>query len=108
MALANGQSFHLAALLWRRGKLVRIGINGRVNRSFKRYYGSGSTCSESHAEMDALLYAEPGDYLEVIRWSAKGERTMAKPCRFCQAWIKRIPLSRVRYTNAKGEWEYLP
>lgn len=106
MAFNNGNSFHLAALLWRDNKLVRIGINGRSGNRFRRYYRDGSVAFCSHAETDAMLRAEPGDLLEVIRWNARGQRAMAKPCRYCQKLIRRLGV-RVRYTNYQGKWEYL-
>lgn len=105
MAMNNGHIFHLAALLWRRGKLIRIGVNSsRSHSSQLRHYDSHSDNSR-HAENDALAYAKPGDYLEVIRWRADGSIACAKPCRHCEIRIKRLGV-RVRYTNYLGEWEY--
>lgn len=106
MALNNGHQFHLAALLWRRGKLIRIGINSdRSNPSFTRFYEDG-TSSCTHAEMDALEVARPGDYLEVIRWKKNGKIAMAKPCEYCQLRIRRLDIN-VRYTDEHGKWARL-
>lgn len=108
MALNNDDPFHLAALLWRRGKLIRIGINGREGKVFQRFYSKGTDGQRAycaHAEMDALLHAKPGDRLEVIRWLKDGTVANAKPCRFCMSWIRRSQISSVRYTNYLGQWE---
>lgn len=106
MAMNNGQEFHLAAILWRKGKLIRIGINStKTDPSFQRYYSNGhSTCA--HAEMDALQVAKSGDYLEVMRWNPYGEVMNAKPCGFCQLRIKRFGVN-TRFTNKEGKWTSL-
>lgn len=107
MALSNGQDFHLAALLWRDNKLIRIGINGiRSSPSFRRYYSDGDIAECSHAEMDALQFYKYGDRLEVLRWTKNGNLAMAKPCRYCMKRIKHLDV-KVRYTNSKGNWETL-
>lgn len=105
MAMNNQCSFHLAALLWRRGKLIRIGINSRKkNPSFSRYYPDGDHALEAHAEMDALLVARPGDYLEVMRWRKDGVLALAKPCKHCMLRIRRLEIN-VRYTDSNGIWQ---
>ena len=111
MALANGEDFHLAALLWRRGRLVRIGINGRESKLFQRFYSGKSQELQqraycAHAEMQALLVAQEGDYLEVLRWTKDGKLAHSKPCRFCKKWIKRTKV-QARFINQMGEWEKL-
>lgn len=112
MAMNNDQPFHLAALLWRgKNKLIRIGINSaRGRREWVRFYSGVTTNSDraycSHAEMDAIQDARPGDVLEVIRWTKDGQVTMAKPCVHCRNRIKRLGL-KVRFTNYSGEWEML-
>lgn len=109
MALNNGEDFHLAALLWRRGKLIRIGINGRESKLFQRYYSKDNNHQHAfcaHAEMDALTMAQPGDYLEVLRWTKDGNLANSHPCRFCRKWIRRTRV-QVRFINQLGEWEKL-
>lgn len=102
MALNNDCPFHLAALLWRRGKLIRIGINSRKKSpSFSRYYADGDHANEAHAEMDALLVAKPGDYLEVMRWRKDGVLALAKPCKYCMLRIRRLEIN-ARYTDSNG------
>lgn len=107
MALNNGHDFHLAALLWRRGKLIRIGINSdRIDPANIRYFEDGDNACCTHAEMDALSVARPGDYLEVMRWKANGKKAMAKPCDYCQMRIRRLDIN-VRYTDEQGKWARL-
>ena len=114
-ALSNGDIFHIAALLFRRGKLVTIGVNSVSTRSnFFRFYTStdphhknGSSCL-AHAEMMALEFANPGDELRVVRWRRdNGERSVAKPCVHCQRRIDNIGGIKVYYTNSDGEWAKL-
>ena len=108
MALNNGHDMHHAALLWRNGKLIRIGINGREGAKFKRFFVTGPPVSyEAHAETDALLRAQRGDTLEVMRWLSTGELSMSRPCNMCQSRIRQKNLSGVRYTNRDGDWVIL-
>jgi len=110
MALTNGLSHHVGAMLWRRNKLIAMETNSRrCNSSFTRYYRRGSA-NCAHAEMHVLLSAKPNDRLEVLRWKQSPEGIwilgMAKPCVHCQRRIKRIKL-KVKYTNSSGQWERL-
>lgn len=107
-ALNNNHSYHIAAVLKRRKRVVRIGVNSyKTHPRFKREFRDGRkvTASCMHAEMDVLRFAKPGDILEVMRFPKKGTHmTMAKPCRFCEAEIKKAKIKSVRYTNWDGEW----
>jgi hypothetical protein len=109
MAMNNGQEFHFAALLWRRGKLIKIGINSqRTSTSFQRFYRTRIILEaiSAHAEMDALQVAKLGDFLEVLRWDSKGQRRNAKPCHFCQLRINRFGVE-TRYKDEEGKWKIL-
>ena len=65
-ALNNGQQYHLAAFLKRRGRIVKVGVNtDKTHPKFKRQYEDGTWGSHMHAEMSVLRYAKPGDVLEV-------------------------------------------
>ena len=107
LALNNGRDYHLAAILKRNGRVIRIGENtSKTHPKFKRQYPDGSWASHMHAEMNVLRFAEPGDEIEVIRFKKCGHlRTMAKPCTLCMAEIKKAGITRVKYTNWSGEWE---
>ena len=109
LALSNGRTYHIAAILKRNGRVVRIGENtNKTHPRFKRQYEDGSWASHMHAEMNVLRFAQPGDELEVLRFSkCNHQRTMAKPCFLCEREIKKSGIKRVRYTNWAGQWEYL-
>ena len=108
-AVANGLTFHVAAILKRNGKVVFVGENtNKTHPRFKRQYADGSWASHMHAEMSALRFAQPGDELEVIRFSKCNHKwTMAKPCVLCESEIKKSGIKKVRYTNWDGDWEEL-
>jgi len=107
LAVNNGRTFHLAAILRRNGGVVRIGENtDKTHPRFKRQYTDGTWASHMHAEMNVLRFAKPGDTIEVIRFSKCGHHwTMAKPCRLCMAAMRDAGIIKVRYTNWEGEWE---
>jgi deoxycytidylate deaminase len=107
LALNNGRTYHLAAILRRNGKVVRVGENtNKTHPRFRRQYADGTWGSHMHAEMNVLRFAQPGDELEVIRFQKCSHQwTMAKPCRVCEAEIRKSGIKRVRYTNWEGNWE---
>ena len=109
LALDNGRCYHLAAILRRNGKVVRIGENThKTHPRFRRQYPDGTWGAHMHAEMNVLRFAEPGDELEVMRFKkCDHERTMAKPCLLCVDQIRKAGIKRVRFTNWDGEWEEL-
>jgi deoxycytidylate deaminase len=107
VAMNNGEPFHLAAMLWRGKSLVRIGTNQeKTHPYFHRKYKNGSA-HNLHAEMDVLRFAKPGDTIVVMRWSAKGELTMAKPCPYCHKFIKEAGITEVTYSDWDGEMKTL-
>ena len=108
-ALGNGRCYHLAAILRRKGRVIRIGINSsKTHPRFKRKYEDGTWAAHMHAEMDVLRFAEPGDELEVMRWTKSDNMfAMAKPCRHCMPHILEARLSRVSYTDGNGNWQEL-
>lgn len=107
-ALDNGQVYHLAAVLFRGKRVVRIGTNSeKTHPRFTRTYADGSCRSHLHAEMDVLRFAKPGDRIFVLRFSAEGELTMAKPCTHCQHHLCESGINEVIFSNWKGEYEKL-
>ena len=108
-AMNNGRQYHLAAILRRKGKVVKIGENtDKTHPKFKRQYKDGTWGSHMHAEMNVLRFARPGDILEVMRFK-KCDHTyaMARPCPLCMKFIKEAGIKKVRYTNSDGIWEEL-
>ena len=109
LALNNGRTYHIAAILKRKGKTIKIGENtNKTHPRFKRQYNDGSWASHMHAEMNVLRFAEPGDEIEVMRFSKCGNHlTMAKPCQHCEKEIVKSGIKSVKYTNWNGEWEII-
>ena len=106
-ATSNGRQYHLAAILKRRGRIIRIGENtDKTHPRFKRQYKDGTWASHMHAEMNVLRFAEPGDEIEVMRFTKCDYNwTMAKPCQLCVMHMREVGIRKVRFTNWKGEWE---
>jgi tRNA(Arg) A34 adenosine deaminase TadA len=109
LAVNNGRTYHLAAILRRNGKVVRIGENtNKTHPRFKRQYSDGSWSSHMHAEMNVLRFAKPGDEIEVMRFKKCDlELTMAKPCSICVKAILAAGIRKVKYTDWKGRWQEL-
>ena len=109
LALNNGRSYHIAAILRRNGKVIRVGENtDKTHPRFKRQYPDGTWASHMHAEMNVLRFAQPGDEIEVMRFKkCNHERTMARPCMLCVEALRKAGIKKVRYTNWNGEWEEL-
>ena len=108
-ALKNGQTYHLAAILRRKGKVIKVGTNtNKTHPKFKRQYPDGTYSAHMHAEMNVLRFAQAGDTLELMRFlKCAHEFAMAKPCHHCMEIIRDVGISSVRYTNYQGEWEEL-
>ncbi len=105
-ALNNGRVYHLAAILKRGKRVVKIGENTyKTHPRFKRTYPDGTTGSHMHAEMNVLRFAKPGDTIEVIRFLKTGGQAMAKPCKYCMQHIREAGIKEGKYTNPDGEWE---
>ena len=109
LAMSNGRTYHLAAILKRDGRVIRVGENThKTHPRFKRQYKDGTWGSHMHAEMNVLRFARPGDEIEVMRFTKCGKHmTMAKPCPLCEEEIKKSGIKKVKYTNWEGEWEEL-
>lgn len=109
LAMSNGRTYHLAAILKRDGRVIRVGENThKTHPRFKRQYKDGTWGSHMHAEMNVLRFARPGDEIEVMRFTKCGKHmTMAKPCPLCEEEIKKAGIKKVKYTNWEGEWEEL-
>ena len=103
-ALANGQEYHLAAILFRKRQIIRIGTNSnKTHPRFTRTYADGSCRSHLHAEMDVLRFSKPGDSILVLRFSLSGDLTMAKPCHLCEKLLVESRIKKVTYSDWNGE-----
>ena len=109
LALSNKRTYHVAAILKRNKRVVKIGENtSKTHPKFKRQYSDGTWASHMHAEMNVLRFAQPGDEIEVMRFAkCSHELTMARPCKLCLEKIRQAGIKKVRYTNWDGEWETL-
>lgn len=107
LAVNNGRTYHLAAILRRNGRVVRVGENtDKTHPRFKRQYDDGTWSSHMHAEMNVLRFAEPGDEIEVMRFKKCDHGlTMAKPCSICLKAMKESGIKKVRYTDWDGQWQ---
>lgn len=106
-ALSNGRTYHIAAILRRNGKVVKVGENtSKTHPRFKRQYPDGTFASHMHAEMNVLRFSEPGDVIEVLRFKKCNHQiTMAKPCSLCMDHMRAAGIKKIRYTNWDGSWE---
>ena len=106
-AVNNGRAYHLAAILRRNGRVVKIGENtDKTHPRFRRQYPDGTWASHMHAEMNVLRFAQAGDIVEVMRFKKCDHTwTMAKPCTLCMQLMRDVGIRSVRYTNWLGEWE---
>ena len=109
LALNNDHTYHLVAYAKVRNS-YRIGINSnRKSAKFKRKYNDGTYGYHLHAEMDLIRQCPEGSLrvIHVIRFRKNGAPTMAKPCRFCQRFLREHGIIKVHYTNWEGEWEVM-
>ena len=105
-AMSNNRVYHLAAILWRGKRVIRVGANTyKTHPRFKRVYEDGSVGYHMHAEMDVLRFARPGDIIEVMRFKKSGGFAMARPCKHCMKHIRKAGIKKVRYTNDLSQWE---
>ena len=107
LAINNGQVYHLAAILRRKGCVIKVGENtSKTHPRFKRRYKDGKYSACMHAEMNVLRFARKGDTIEVMRFSKNDHSlTMARPCCLCMKEMKKAEIKKVRYTNWNGDWE---
>ena len=107
LAISNGRTYHLAAILRRNGKVVRVGENTyKTHPRFRRQYPDGTWGSHMHAEMNVLRFAQPGDEIEV-RDRKKGQLRIASALKIAATredcdWIE------VDEPNLKGVYKSVP
>lgn len=96
----NGAKFRLGAIVLHKGKIVGRGHNikrthARMNKEF------GYTTI--HAEAQALMRANCGDQLLVVRLLKNGELGCSKPCAKCMKYIKEQKIKEIFYVDWNGE-----
>lgn len=91
------------SLIVRKSQLVSVGDN-----SFKGHplaQKIGYRFEEQHSELNALLRMPKKDWDKLIlinlRFNAKGDMRMARPCKLCQPWCNAI-FDEIHYTCPDG------
>lgn len=104
----NNHTFHIAAYT-KIGNSYVVGINSnRSSTKFLRKYPDGTISGHLHAEMDLLRQLKNiPSHITVVRVNKNGELTMAKPCKYCQHFLKLYGVRSVTFTNWSGEFETL-
>lgn len=90
--------------------MIAASNNQKSSPRFVRRFQSGASkvayCG--HAEMilmDRIGELKPGEVINVVRFTQTGRPAMAKPCRWCQDYLRKKGATRVRFTNWEGQWE---
>lgn len=108
LALNNEHDFHVAAILKRGKSIVKVGVNSsKTNPRFARRHRNGEIDFHLHAEMDVVRFAKPGDTVIVVRFSAAGRLTMAKPCKFCRYFLEQAGVTDIYYSDWDGKYQKL-
>ncbi len=109
IALNNNHTYHLAAFAKKRSGFVFGTNSDRCSAKFARTHPDGSVGYHLHAEMDLINKFDTGTIPEihVARFKANGDMTMAKPCRYCQKFLRRHGVRKVYYTDWDGSWTYM-
>jgi len=97
----------VVAALVRRNKILAIGVNSyasvRLARRFSKHEMAQSTHAEVAAIHDFLRRHDEDDLrsctLYVCRVLQDGKTALAKPCRGCEAAIRKFGIKEVRYSE---------
>lgn len=107
IALNNNHSYHIVAFV-KKGSGFIFGTNSeRCSAKFARRHPDGSVGYHLHAEMALINKLDIGDVdeIHVIRFRKNGDMTMARPCKYCQKFLKRHGIRKVKYTDWDGNWD---
>jgi deoxycytidylate deaminase len=89
--------YQLCALVVKRNRVISVGYNNP-----KTHPLANTKMKQLHAEMDAIIGCTKaeldGAEIVVVRARRDGKVGMAKPCRVCDDFIRRVGLRRVYYT----------
>lgn len=95
---SNAPNFRMGAVIARGRKVIGLGANDVV----KTHPKSNSPYGHIHAELSAMLNARTdisGSTLYIFRAGNKEGPLLAKPCKHCQALIKKENIKYVVYSN---------
>ncbi len=95
----------LGALILNKGKIVSTGHNShRKHGRLTRLYGFKGGC---HAETAAMLRANAGDTIVVVRLLKDGNLTCSKPCERCMAMAKDFGIKKIIFSDWNGALQEL-
>ena len=104
----SNNRFRMGSIIFDKKNIISSGHNCSF-RSAKHLHPNFQKRKNSiHAEVDAIIKARTnikGFSLIVVRLSAKGKLTLAKPCNHCMMYIEYVGIKNVFYSNKKGEIE---
>ena len=102
-ALNNDMNYHLCAIVWRNRQPIVMRSNvAKSHPRCKRVFGPDIEAVSTHAEMDALRFAKPGDHIEVLRWGKSGQLRCSKPCKMCHKALVAAGIKTVTYVDHDG------
>ncbi len=80
--------------------------SSKCSVKFARRHPDGSIGYHLHAEMALINKFDIGEINEihVVRFKKNGDMTMAKPCVYCQKFLKQYGIKKVHYTDWDGNW----
>lgn len=98
---SNAPNFKMGAVIARGRKIIGLGANDVI----KTHPRSNAPYGRIHAELSAMLNAQAdisGSTIYIFRAGSKEAPLLAKPCRHCQALIKRANIKAVVYSTYGG------
>lgn len=86
---------------------VLVHRNKIVSRGYNVVYSTGRKNMDSlHAEVAAIKKADKnkhkGGTIIVGRRNRRGELALAKPCKYCEAYMKKMGIKKVWYSSDDG------
>jgi deoxycytidylate deaminase len=95
----------MLAVLTRGKSVIRVATNStKTHPKYRRVYNGVFECHTLHAEMNALIWARPGDELQVFRFHEDGTEVSSLPCVHCMEAIIKAGISTLTYKNEYGDW----
>jgi deoxycytidylate deaminase len=98
---SNARNFKMGAVVARGRKVIGLGANDVI----KTHPRSNTPHGHIHAELSAILNARQdvnGTTLYIFRAGKDEDPLLAKPCRNCQALLKKEGIKTVVYSNYKN------
>lgn len=105
-ALKNGDVFHLVAWDHKKGP-YGINTTKRATSKYKKFYrNTGEFEHHIHAEVDLIMRLDRvPKRIFVARFKKDGTMSMARPCRYCQNFLRHKGVKKVVYSDWDGSWQ---